>query len=1374
MMRRISFGLKVNSENQTFYNLETGGNEMNNTKRSFYGTLRSKRGMTLVEVLVALTLLTLIILVFTPLFMNYYRMTRTAGEITQKTYHRASIMERLVANRGGNESGYEFDMIGIPLTLTSKQTPSVTATFSSTGANNISVDGNTIVETASSSNAYVTFYAKSTSTSMTCFPASITDDFLTKDITVVPSGFKFDDTAFANDGQGSTYHFEVFNTNDDGTLSKVNFSEGFYTIKKEVDTDSKAIAIFTFKGGNNTISFEHSPLIIKYCSGTATVEYVKVEINAPEIILVGEAAEDKTTHEKNYYYYATYGVDVDTGRMDIVAKKMTGDASLVSAMNDVEWVAKGEGDNGNGGINEYGYYVMGGDAGQVRRFWRNSVGNYYWGGDYLYNYDSYAYYTDSSGVASGSYENFSKSSAPITQASFKKIVRANQAQNTTNSVSVNTIFDSSKFSLTGADWKAITSNYFTANITSADQDKFYVTLGRVLNVGWSGGGTTGRSGMDYGATAAENDNLRTWLTYNTDTGKHFTVDGYKSAADYDYAGQTDDYGNTAFNDNSLITITSVGAIQIDSGTRKIQENSSLKNSVYPTQSYTLYCGYIPAVVDLWGYTNHGNFNSNWVHEATLGVATDGDEWYPTGKFGDRYATTTSLNEDLFANAQTSAVIAGQTRTVLNYGDLLNFRVPDTDEFNTDYPANYDGGGQEPYIVHHDAVTHIEGKYTHKITVKGTYTSNYRKNIFSSYQQRDFSNLEITITTKGTPYDEYYSSIQQLVVDAINAQPGIGSYTFRNSLNITEIQSSTIDGASDPNYPGNYHVYGQGSWQGVFDAADNNLKWTSVEDNYRDEVVETPAWDETKYKDVAKTDAIWYYGPNASLVTDTMSGHTHKTETAGTALPYLNNYYYMTDAREVDITLGYLSYPYAIGIQTPGVPQISGTNGSDYYFSCYGHGSVLDTNSKYDHSFFSGGLRDNVTLLDIKSFRDALTGNTFSLGVGYTLSYLFGDGKTGSGLSVKHTTYLSQVYNTGIVYLRGTGNDSSNSDGPDQMASGKGWSLGYASNVFHQFYGTDQYRDKSGLITNENNNGPLGWDTSYHRAYFNISIREDTPPNADTAPGRTTYGTSYGINCHPLQATECTTVNWGLTYDDKPQAMWGTANGTLLSWSKDYETPTNSKITSVKKEFESYQWADRYGNSWTSNKNQFYGYFSDSSLYSDYGFISVLSSINDVCCSDNIWIAVGNQSGKAPEDYCASKYNCCVSSVDCTSGLGTAGSYVNVKQIKEVNNTRVSVWKAVKVSDAKNVNFLSVVNCQGVWYLMGYIDADGDGKNDANEQSVMYWSIRPEEGFRRCYTRLGEGTANSDYSNTDTYAVYYDGDDFHALELDGINKMASQG
>ena len=1276
---------------------------MKKTIKRLTDNLASKRGMTLVEVLVAMTILMIIIFTFTPLFAQYFRNVKSSGEMTRQTYEKASLIERLLSNRDSdNNNAYETYNVGVPLELYVKNASNTTLKtldfHTATNSNYVSeVEGNLVTtdgDKTNSGNEYTTIYLGGTSQRLVAFPKALTDDFIEKDVIVVPIGFP---------ENLNIDKFHVYYTDSSGNWQNHEVEKGkYYTVTDASDGDV-ACARFTFYGANETICFGNSPLVITYNS-----HKVEIEITAPQIIMVGEKAGDG-----NYYYYATAGVDPETGRMDLIAKDS---ADLVSAMNDVEWVEKGEGDNGSNGTNSYGYYIMGGDAGQVRRFWRRGTdakpGNYYWGGDYLYNYDSKAYYSGTSGAESGSYENFSRSSSPVTQATFKKIVRADQSQNTTNGMSMNTLFDSSKFSITGADWKAITSNYFTANVSDADE--FYMTIGRVLNVGWASGGTTGRSGMDYGATASENDNLRTWITNKTAIGSMLDVDGYKAATDYEYNGQ-----DGAINDTSLVTITSVGAIKIDSNASMKQENSALKGDVYPTQSYTLYCGKVPAVLDLWGYTNHGNINGNWIHEATIGAATNGTTWYPVGKFGDSYAESDDLSTSVFSN-----------RTWKN---LLNYHLPDTTDFQDAYPASVDGGT----AGWADSSKNWRGGPTwHRISY--TYKTSV---IFGSTK----TVTNYVITQPGVYYADQYGDLE-----------GADKWTITKN----EISSDGVNWTTISNGDVVFHT---------------GVGWAEL--------------DETAYREqkVSASDTIWYYGPGSASVTDTMSGHTHKVESVGTALPTMNNGYYITDGKEVDVTLGYLSYPYAIGIQTPAVPQISGTNGSDFYFSAYGHGSALDTNSKYDHSFFSGGLRDNVTMLDIKSYHDDIKDATFSLAGGYTLSYLFGDGKTGSLTSVKHTTYLSQVYNTGIVYIRSTG-DGTNSDTSGSMESGKGWTLGHGTNVFHQFYGSDQYRDKDGLITNENNNGPFGWNTKLHRAYFNISIREDTAPSASTSPGRTPGSTNYGINCHPLQATEVTCVNWGQTWDEKPQAMWGTENGTLLSWFYDYETPANSKITSVRKEFESYIWADRYGSIQTGDG----GHYDASSQvlgatsYTTNGFISVLDSVNCVVNGDGYWVAVGNCSNKNPADYCDT-------TKDNYSASG-AGTYINVKA---TYNNNINRWKAIKVSDER-INFLSVEYCEGIWYAMGYVDANGNGKNDLddpNEYGVVFYAKNPtvssmgsnpesltdggytsgtyNGGWRQAITRCVPGAGQKKYS-AETTVMKRSGNSFESFILEGANSMASQG
>lgn len=149
--------------------------------------LFSKQGMTLTEMLVALALLMLIIVTFLPLFMSTYRNVYTAGKKTQQTYEKMSLMERLISNKGNNVAGYESSVTNVPLKFTAGGT---TISFG-TQENDIDRVAGTVIASGSFGDQYTTFYTADTHSRMICFPTSLTDDFLTTDITLVPKGFDF-------------------------------------------------------------------------------------------------------------------------------------------------------------------------------------------------------------------------------------------------------------------------------------------------------------------------------------------------------------------------------------------------------------------------------------------------------------------------------------------------------------------------------------------------------------------------------------------------------------------------------------------------------------------------------------------------------------------------------------------------------------------------------------------------------------------------------------------------------------------------------------------------------------------------------------------------------------------------------------------------------------------------------------------------------------------------------------------------------------------------------------------------------------------------------------------------------------------------------
>ncbi len=1145
-------------------------------------TVKQEQGMTLVEMLVAMALLMLIIFTFTPLFLQNFKNIRTAGEITQTSYEKASLIERLIANKGENAAGYEISVSDVPLTMTKDGDSTKTVSFGETTSAG-TVNGTIIASNPNTPNSYSTFYTNDTTSRMLCFPSNLTDDFLTTDITVVPKGFAFNSDAESKTASAAGWHFKVSYTDEKGNKQTVGTQ--YYDIKFKKD-GSTNVAVFTFKGGNNVICFEHSPLIIEYGQGVGDLQYsVEVEIGAPEIILVGEQASNG-----KYYYYATSGVD-SNGHMDIIAKEMTG-APLTSAMNDVEWVEKGAGDDGNGGDNQYGYYVMGGDAGQVRRFWRNEkTGNYYWGGDVLNNYDNYLNESNDKSVAS--HENFNKTNT--TQAMYKTIYRGEVSSGYVKSSEQNKhnllFFYEGGLNIgdlnLGYGYQASAFNYFTANVTG--NEDYYLTSSGVYKKNKKYGDDDEYYGVHADMDAEDYNKIIGWIEASDAVGSTLNINGYKKATDYEYA-----------DDSSLITITSVGAIKIDkSNSNYLSITGTSPNpysegkDVYPQQSYTLYCGYIPAVTDIYGWKTKGLVGwSQYVHVATLGAAysSKSNSWYPTGLFGDIETVSTRLVGSVFGS--------------LSYRDLLNYCDENTKDKDSRYP------------------------------------------------------------------------------------------------------------------------------------------WPEVRDTY-------------------------YYKPGTTV---------NSVSVAGQLLSGQGEDYYITAGNEIDITVGYLSEPYALGSQRPTSVVITNSVKSGDYFAIPNKDE--GNYGEYNHAFFSGGLRNNVTMLDADSFHDDITGNNISVAVGYSLSYLF--------QNYSYISRLAQAYNTGLVYIRATG-DGNYKDETGSMESGKGWSLKKETNVFHQFYGTDQYQDGSGNMT------ALGWNTYYHRAYFNLTYDNTRSPQVKYAPtiiegaiksdGVTRQ---YGTNCHPMAQTECSTVRWGLTWDSKPQFMWGTKNGSLFSWNYDYENPENSKITSVTKEFESYMWADRIGITRTvylddkgevksgptyqklrssNDRAQFYDYTSVKNGTSDkYGFVSVLKDITDVEYADDCWVAVGTQSGKAPEQYCATN--------NCYSGNGEAASYINVKYCYDEAN-HLYAWKAVKIDNATNINFISITYSQGVWYLTGYVDKDNDGENDLDENAVIYYTTNPSDAasWKLARTHRKDGS----YNSTTATAVYYDASgNKQEIDLTGINSIASQG
>ncbi len=643
------------------------------TQAALQRKLGEKRGMTLVEMLIAMAILVIAVLCFLPLAQSTFRNLYMVGERTSSNFKSVGLIERLIGNSGAN-GDYEVSTEDVPLQMTVKS-ESIMANSSSLQ----SIDGASLLSNpANGNNSLSTFICDSVTAKMVCYPTHIADDFLTKTITLYASGFRF---STVND-------FKIYYTDSSGNRQMVSgvYNDSNPYCQIEIDRDNASIAYLTLKGDNQVICFETSPLTIEY-----RVYSLTVEIDAPTVIMVGEDAQDG-----NYYYYVTSGEPDEDGHLEIVRKvmnsrdplgKISTPITLNAAMNDVEWVEPGEGDDGNGGTNEYGYYVMCGDNGQIRRFWRNPVtGNYGWGGDYTvaHNY----YYNN--GQQTETNERMYSTTVDSSFVYIKDPGNPDVNDSSVTGISLNPDTTGLKYTIFN---KLYTQTAFTINALQDYQIDVY-TAGNVLwaqlkpidaysdrlddnqpvneyvnsdYAGWLSAYLYGNRGS-YGNTVDGNEKLRQY-SYNYKNG---TI---KVSAN-DMLGYGD-YYQLDPNTNNYITLTSVTPIKM-TGAYSSQGG-------YPTQSYTLYAGQIPAVMDLWtplnGVPDHAEYSfGEW--RGTLGIAFVDDS-------DDSYFT----NAGLMYQGETRRYIFPLIRTIRNrmFGYVWHY----TDTTASDYalsgicgPSNY--------------------------------------------------------------------------------------------------------------------------------------------------------------------------------------------------------------------------------------------------------------------------------------------------------------------------------------------------------------------------------------------------------------------------------------------------------------------------------------------------------------------------------------------------------------------------------------------------------------------------------------------------------------------------------------------------------------
>ena len=1084
------------------------------------------------------------------------------------------------------------------------------------------------------------------------------------------------------------------------------------------------------------------------------MEYKTVEVDAPSMIMVGEANKNG-----EYNYYVSRGEIVDPdgdGKADTLAvlqRTMKGDAPLTSAMNDVEWVDEESADSYTEGRKidgtKYGYYVMCGDHGQVRRFWRNAdvlttdsngnqiveYGNYYWGGDYTYYTDynldrfsgenTYIYTTKADGTPS-------TDKVLSTDVSFKFIaMRPMQWESGTVP----------KDGLIATDDATDKSNKFRTGFNMSS--KKYALIGSV--------GTTGIAHLRNLCTVS--------ATYGSDVqfygsdGKLFPYITSKttvknSSGDCDYIGPLTDTSKTpSYND-------------IVAWQSKSDENiATFENiTVNGSQSQSLQW----ASNEAWGWLDptSGTVNSYFKIYGKDTDTTINRDSYPitlTSVDAIRLSGSGAYESNVTDSSKThyfsTGVLSGQETS----GDATSGTNPNgklTTQTNLTYPTSnyvlYCG-----YIpAYMDAWAGTSGK--------ATYPFNYDN--FNNYAKRSDGEGGIGFQTLATNIGR-----------ASNRQ------TLENNTSFYTLWRMTM--GITPFYTGSELAWNKeaNKAQVAYSTTYKISNGIKSGDDYGNTIVYYP-YTNLEYAITGK-----FYDSNTYNTTDlsALFPTTKSRSSVGLAdssllISNINaNQQYATAGKVIDITVSYLSHPLAISIAA---------NPTDHIVY------DLATNKNDRQIFYWHNRRESITFLDSAStvVPNGDKDVPVSLMVGYVLGGTVAYGKEGGSANVDVTS----VMNNGIVFIRAgnseiapQGNksnafaeafseDAANSKTSEYMALDKdGYMLAQESNVFHQFYYLNSAADRTEKPTKGKSIGNIFgaqyWKNNRH--IIPRSIYGGAP-----APGNASATNNYEyLRAHPMTDTKVTCVAWGTTWNGNPEAMWGTENGTVLSWWVDIQAAakdagknsSNYNDSQVAAEIQSYKWIDNAsGKTYSSTDNvdtvgsagetfhintpseKFKTFFDKgtqaTNTFGQLGFINTLENINDIEFADDIWIAVGDQGGTGlnessfvdPADYCANgvinqnnielKPNEHWKVIKAYSGTGEGGSWVNVRYWvdlgdgKQSNENSTYHWRAVQITNQRNCNIVQINNVNGMWIATGYQDTNGNDEYDTGEKPVVCWAYDP--------------------------------------------------
>lgn len=1389
--------------------------------KQFINIIKQKNGMSLVEVLTAMTILTLMIFCFAPLFLSYFNSIDIAGDKIDEVYHEASIMQRVIGNMNKSQNedsdGYITPFQNIPLTLESEDGVSILKTkdlenvgngsiVESDGGKSIS-QGAIIKTKAADANgqltdisgglllsnpndmdsSLMTFYASRIDSGFYCYPNSITDDFIKKDIVVIAKGMA-----------ASMANFEVYVNVDQETVSNnTDLYERYDSkfggkLKGDSDGNNVIMAgvswsiaplpglsdafVLTVYGGRG-ISFENSPLIIKY-----GVEYKTVEVDSPMMIMVGEANKNG-----EYNYYVSRGEVVDAnsnGTADTLAilqRTMKGDAPLTSAMNDVEWVDEESADNyaANKKIDgtKYGYYIMCGDNGQVRRFWRNadsydpvskttSYGNYYWGGDYTYYTDynldrfsgqnPYMNTTDANG-------NASTEKVLSTDVSFKYIAMRPMQ------------WESGK-TPDGNDASAGDRRFRTGfNMSS----KKYTTVS-IINTG----------------TAHLRNLCTVSATYGNDV-QFYASDGRLAP----YIGIIEEYE---------------GATECDG---KIKGGTQKKYSA---------CAVVPSYDDAIKWqtqttdkTYESSKNILVFSPATAGLTFSSNEawgWLDPSQ-GPSGGTTNSYFKlyGLVDGSGKPTVNTASYPITLTSVDAIritgaNQGVPtsyETDVKNTSKSHYFVSGVVRDTDTSGDATAGTNASGNTTMQSNFTYpTSNY--NLYCGYIPAYMDAWGSTTGGAGYAYDmrfdQIYSKTQeQSAFSALNSNIGRASnrQTLLNNTEYSTLWRMTM--GITPYYSGNSLNFNKAEGQGqaayLHQYAQNASYAGGVVTQFQNAVLYYP-YTNLEYAITGKFYDVYTYQNNASKIESLFPGIANNSSlhlaTPSVLVSDVNTIQNnVTSGKVIDITISYLSDPLAVAI--------SANPTDDKVYD-------LANNKDGGQVFYWHNRREAVTFLDSAStvIPSADKDIPVSLMVGYVLggSVLYGDSVDTASVDV------TAVMNNGIVFLRAGDfeakkHDSSNAEtGEYKTVDNTGYKLDKESNVFHQFYYLNShhegystfYKDEKPADPSKGKHignifGARYWQNNRH--IIQRSITGGTPSKGND-------GSYEYLRAHPMSDTKVNCVAWGTTWNGNPEAMWGTDNGTVLSWWIDTAVIQGSHSKndwndkSVCAEIQSYKWIDNTdGKTYSAKTSDWIGtigsakigsgkadattftpgadrfkYFYDKGTqekqtWASFGFINTLENINDIQFANDIWVAVGNQSDKDPADYSASgsgeqknvglkanKYWQIIRAYsDYPNNSGRGGSWVNVRYWVDLGNGVQSdtnstyYWRAVQITKRENCNIVQINNVNGMWIATGYEDDNNNDQFDMGEKPVVCWAYDP-------LVPCGEDTALGGWS--DKVAFYPEG------------------